>query len=169
MKITNFYSRPFLKAAFFILLAVALSNILISFTNIHPFSLPIHIALAALCIVACLYLLTKEVFIKYDSRDDVIEIVHSRLFSSSKKHASSPFGYLKYRVRSFEIIDRWYGTKLIINYEKMNGEISRNEIPFSFLSSRRLNIIKKDLSKIINIDFDNETMFIGSNLRNPLA
>lgn len=169
MKISNFYSRPFLKAAFFIFLLVAIGNILISFTNIHPFSLPIHIALAALFLVACLYLLTKDVFIKYDSRDDMIEIVHSRLFSSSKKPSHTPFGYVKYRVRSFEIIDRWYGTKLIINYEKMNGEISRNEIPFSFLSNRRINIIKKDLSKIIHVDFDNDTMFVGSNLRNPFA
>jgi hypothetical protein len=169
MKISNFYSRPFLKAAFFIMLIFALSNALILLTNIHPFSLPIHIVLSALFIVACLYLLTKEVFIKYDSRDDMIEIVHSRLFSSSKKPGSSFFGYVKYRVRSFEIIDRWYGTKLIINYETMNGEISRNEIPFSFLSSRRIDFIKKDLSKIINIDFDSDTMFIGSNLRNPFA
>lgn len=165
MRITNFYSRPFLKTLFVVFLGLGVLNIAIAFTNLALFSMPLHLAFGALFIVLSLLLLTREFFVEYDSRNDLIEIERSRLFSSPRKpRVNHMIGYVKYRVRDYEIKDRWYGSRLIIKYEKLNGEIITNEIPFSFLSNRHIRILKRDLSRIVSSD---TTLFIGSSFRNP--
>ncbi|KAB1065726.1 hypothetical protein [Salibacter halophilus] len=167
MKITNFYSKSFLKTLFFILTLLGLTNVLIIFTDFIFMAWPIHAAVAGLFFVGALLVLTKEFFVKYDSRDDFIEIERSRLFSNTKRPRKGHIqGYWKYRVCDYDIIDRWYGSKLILNYEKPNGNIDVITIPFSFISQRHVKILKRDLSRILQND---TALFVGSSFKKPFT
>lgn len=166
MRITNFYTKPFLKTLFYVLSVLGLSLLVIGFTPIQFMALPLHIGIGILFIIAALLLLTKDFFIRYDSKSDLIEIDRSSMFANSNDKHANYLGIIKYQIRDYKMIDRWYGSKLIITYEKLNGERFEHSIPVSLVTSRQVSIIKRDLSRIVSVNSDTN-LFIGSSFRNP--
>lgn len=164
MKVTNFSTKPVFQILFFGFLILALINVGIIFTNIAPFDDVIHLSLGALFVIIALVIFVQNIFVQYDSRDELIEIEQASLFSPKQKVRSMQQGYVKSRVRSYEIRKVLFFKQIILIYEKSNGEEERYVIPVTYFSKRKLKRIVKDLKEIMN---NNSQMFIGANFKNP--
>ena len=145
--------------------ALAAANIAAVFTAWELLPLAVHLSIAGIFIVAALYLLTKNFFVKYNSQNDFIEIEQSGLFSDPDKPVKGHFsGYLKHRIQDFDVEKRWYGSKLILKYEELNGNIRTVESPFTFFSKRHVRVLSLDLKRILDTDIN---LFIGAGFQRP--
>lgn len=149
MKINNFYTRPLIKLLICVVAGLGLLNLFIGITNLAPFSKQIHFGLGLGLVLISLFLLTRNMFVKYDSVDELIEIEESSLVSSvdSVKHKQK--GYVKCRIKDFELVERWYITKVILHYQSSEGRgMRQHEISFPFMDRKNLRALKADLQRI---------------------
>lgn len=148
MKINNFYTRPLIKLIIGILAGLGSVNLIISLTNIAPFSKQFHFLLGIGFILSSIFFLTKNLFIKYDSVDELIEIEQSSLVSSANTVKSNQRGYVKCRVKDFTIVDSWFQTKVVLHYQGSSGSMRQHEIRFPFFRNKHLSALEADLSRI---------------------
>ncbi|HBH05505.1 MAG TPA: hypothetical protein DDX92_02750 [Flavobacteriales bacterium] len=166
MKTNNLYSKPILRLLFFVLVALGILNVAIIFTNIHPFTDLSHASIAVVFFAVSGLLLSRDIFLKYDSSDEVLEIERSGLFTSNIAVRSGQRGYIKYRIKDFELIGKWYGARLHINYETGAGQTIKNSFPIFFFKGAQLNELKNDLNGIVRSNPSAEAKTIFHN--NPL-
>jgi hypothetical protein len=101
-----------------------------------------------------LLVMTRKLFVRYDSRDELIEIEMAGLFTPKTVIKSKQVGLIKYRVREYKILDRWYGRRLIIYYEKTDKRIMKRAFPMSFMGKEKIEAIKTDLARILSKEPD---------------
>lgn len=167
MQITNFYTKPFLKGLFYALMLFGIGLMILGFTGLQFMPLPIHLGVGVLFVIAALLLLTREFFVRYDSKSELIEIDRSGLFSKNEDFAPrSHLGFVKFQIRDYEMRDHWFGSVLLLTYEKRNGERFNKRVPLALFSKRHIQIIKRDLNRIISGNSD-MNLFIGSSFKNP--
>jgi len=160
MQISNLYTKPVLKGAFFALIGVGIAIAALGFTTFAPFDLFIHIASAVLFIIAALLILTKSWFVRYNSTTEMIEIDRSRLFATPLSSITR-LGMNKVQIKDYEINHYWFGAVVQIEYEMRNSTIFKQRIPLTLFSHRHLAMIQSDLSRIINGNSES-SLFIGS-------
>ena len=73
---------------------------------------------------------------------------------------------MKFQIRDFEMLEYWFGSVLVLTYEKRNGERFKKRVALALFSKRHTQIIKRDLTRIISGNSD-MNLFIGSSFKNP--
>ena len=148
MKINNFYTRPLIKLFISIIAGLGLVNLLIALTNIAPFSKQFHFVIGLAFVVIAVLLLTRNIFVKYDSVDELIEIEESSLVSSANTVKLKQKGYVKCRIKDYQVVEKWYLTKVVLHYQGTSGNLRVHEIKFPFISNKHLKALKADLQRI---------------------
>lgn len=148
MKINNFYTRPLIKLFISILAGLGVVNLLIALTNVAPFSKQFHFLVGLGFVLVSVFLLTKNLFVKYDSVDELIEIEQSSLVSSANTVKLKQKGYVKCRIKDYQVVEKWYQTKVVLHYQSTTGGVRHHEITFPFISGKHLKALKADLNRI---------------------
>ncbi len=159
MKINNLYSKPVIKTLFFIFVGLGLMNVLIIFTNMHPFSDLNHISLAVVFFILAGILMSRNLFLKYDSSDEVVEIERSGLFTTRIESHSNQVGYVKYRIKDYKLTSKWYGAQLTLSYETSAGVVTKNTFPIFFFGNDQVMSLRTDLDKIVHMAAQRQTIF----------
>lgn len=164
MKISNFNFKPLFKTVFFVAVLFSIANILIVFTNMMVFSKLGHLVIASTFALVALGSFLQNVFVKYDSTDELIEIERASLFTPRRKVKSSQQGYVKRQIRNYKVRSFLFFKSIELTYVKSNGDEQKYFIPVTLLGKESLQKIISDLKEILN---NNSQMFIGSSFRNP--
>jgi hypothetical protein len=164
MKISNFSLKPFFQILFFVSVGVAVVNVLLVFTNLRIFGDTTHLILSGVFALIAFASFLQNVFIKYDSSDELIEIERASLFTPKNKVKSAQQGYVKRQIKNYKIRSFLFFKSIEITYVKSNGDEDRYIIPVTLFGSDNLKKIVGDLREILN---NNSQMFIGSSFRNP--
>ncbi len=160
MQISNLYTKPVLKALFFVLITLSLFTGISGFTSWALFDVFIHLAISSLFMIAALLILTKSWFLRYNSTTEMVEIDRSTLFAGVNSNISR-LGMNKVQIRDYEVRNYWLGAIVHIEYEMRNGTIFKQRIPFTLFTNRHLAVIKSDLARIISGNSES-SLFIGS-------
>lgn len=164
LQLSNIYTKNILRIVAVALLIVGLLSFINPWTGWLTLSTAQAMLVSGIATVLFAYLSSRKFFVKYNREDEVVEIEQSKLFTTLRMRKRGQKDFPKNWIQSYELIDRWYGRKLIINSTKWDGSLEKNEFPILFLSAKKANALRLDLTQIINAD---DTLFIGSNFRNP--
>lgn len=160
MQISNLYTKPVMKSAFFVLIFSSIFMAVTGFTRFAIFDALVHLGIGLLMLISSLLILTKSWFLRYNSSTEMIEIDRSTLFSKVDSKVSR-LGMNKLQIRNYNIKNYWFGAIVHIEYEMRNGSIFKQRIPFTLFSHRHLAVIQLDLSRIIRGN-SNSSLFIAS-------
>lgn len=150
MKANNLFAKPVVKAVFFILMLLGLVNLGFLLTRIQPLSDLSHISISVSMFIMAGMIMSRNIFIKYNSEDAVIEIERAGLFSSKNTIHSGQLGFVKAEVRNFEVENTWYGGAFTLEYTTSSGRPYQKRFPILFASSAMLVEFNDDLRKITN-------------------
>ena len=164
MKISNFSLKPFFQIVFFISVGLAVVNLAIPFTNLRIFGDVAHLILAGMFALIAFASFLQNVFIKYDSSDELIEIERASLFTPKNRIKSAQQGYVKRQIKNYKVRSFLFFRSIEITYVKSNGDEDKYIIPVTLFGSDNLKKIVGDLKEILS---NNSLMFIGSSFRNP--
>ena len=160
MQISNLYTKPVMKAAFFVLIFASIFMAVSGFTRFAVFDVFVQLGFSALLLIVALLILTKSWFLRYNSTTEMIEIDKSTLFANVHSNVSR-LGMNKIQIRDYEIKNYWLGAVVHIKYEMRNGSVFKQKIPFTLFSHRHLAVIQSDLSRVISGNSES-SLFIGS-------
>lgn len=164
IQLSNIYTKNILRIVASVVAVFGLVSFINPFTGWLSLSDVQSIILGGVAFAIFGYLVSRKFFVRYNREEELVEIEQSRLFSSTRMRKLGQKNFPKNWIQSYEVIDRWYGKKLVINSTKWDGTLAKNEFPILFLSNKKANAIRVDLTQIMNAD---DNLFIGSNFRNP--
>lgn len=150
MKLNNLFAKTIVKAAFFIMLLLGLVNVAILLTQIQPFSSLIHLSIAVSLFIAAGLTMSRNLFIKYNSEDAVLEIERAGLFSSKNTIHSSQLGFVKTKISDYSIERTWYGGAFTLWYSTSKGRPYFKRFPVLFVGEQTMVKMNDDLGKITN-------------------
>lgn len=148
MKVNNLYAKPIMKAVFYILLLLGVVNVGILLTQMQPLSDLAHISIGVSFFVMAGLVMSKNIFIKYNSEDAVIEIERAGLFSSNRAVHSGQLGFVKTKVQGYEVRKTWYGSSFTLVYSTSKGRTYSKKFPIFFGSAEDAISMDEDLSEI---------------------
>lgn len=161
MKVNNLYAKPILKAVFYIMLLLGLVNVGVLLTQIQPFSDLAHISIAVSLFVFAGLIMSKNIFIKYNSEDAVLEIERAGLFSSRNTIHSSQLGFVKAKIQDFSVEKTWYGGAFTLVYSTSKGKPYAKRFPIFFGSTETIVKMNEDLKMITNKMATNERVDVA--------
>ncbi|UTW67296.1 hypothetical protein KFE94_04050 [bacterium SCSIO 12643] len=161
MKVNNLYAKPILKAVFYIMLLLGIVNVGILLTQIQPFSDLIHISIAVSLFIFAGLIMSKNIFIKYNSEDAVLEIERAGLFSSRNTIHSSQLGFVKAKIQDFSVEKTWYGGAFTLVYSTSKGKPYSKRFPIFFGSTETMVKMNEDLKMITNKMATNERVDVA--------
>lgn len=164
MTISNFNLKPLLQTVFFVSIGLSIFNLLIVFTNMQIFGDITHLILSGVFVIIALASFLQNVFVNYDSSDELIEIERGSLFTPKNKIRSAQQGYIKRQIKNYRVRSFLFFKSIEITYIKTNGDEDKYVIPVTLFGSDNLKKLIGDLRDILN---NNSQMFIGSSFRNP--
>ena len=150
MKLNNLYAKPIMKALFFILVLTSIANLSFLLTNVQPFTDLVHISISVSLFIMSGLIMSKNMFIKYNSEDAVIEIERSGLFSGKNTIHSGQLGFVKTKLQDYHVSSAWYGIELTLVYSTSTGRPYSKSFPILFGTKEGLRQLDKDLSIITN-------------------
>ena len=157
MKFNNLYAKPIMKAVFFILVLMALVNLAFLLTNIQPFTDLAHISISVSLFIMSGIIMSKNMFIKYNSEDAVIEIERSGIFSGKNAIHSGQLGFIKLKVQDFHVAKTWYGMELTLVYSTSSGKSYSKAFPVLFATKKGCSDLANDLRVITNTPLEIES------------
>jgi len=161
MKVNNLYAKPILKAVFYIMLLLGIVNVGILLTQIQPFSDLVHISIAVSLFIFAGLIMSKNIFIKYNSEDAVLEIERAGLFSSKNTIHSSQLGFVKAKIQDFSVEKTWYGGAFTLVYSTSKGKPYAKRFPIFFGSTDTMVKMNEDLKMITNKMATNERVDVA--------
>lgn len=150
MKINNLFAKPIVKALFFIVVLLGLSNVLILLTQMQPFSDLIHLSIAVSLFISAGLIMSRNFFLKYNSEDAVLEIERAGIFSSKNTIHSSQLGFVKAKIRDYSVEKTWYGGAFTLMYSTSTGRPYSKRFPVFFVGTEVMVKMNEDLGQMTN-------------------
>lgn len=150
MKLNNLFAKPIVKALFYIVVLLGVSNVVVLLTQIQPFSNLVHLSIAVSFFITAGLIMSRNFFIKYNSEDAVLEIERAGIFSSKNTIHSSQLGFVKAKISDYSIDKTWYGGAFTLWYSTSTGRPYSKRFPVFFVGAQTMVEMNDDLGKITN-------------------